>query len=312
MRDLAEGVEGARTVIDRDDDRYPEAFQRLMDSPERLWVVGDPAALAEGLAVVGARKATPYGKGCARRFAGRAAERGITIISGGARGCDAEAHRAAIEAGAPTVVFLGGGCDNIYPAENRPLFQEVVRRGGALVSEHDWSVPPLPYMFRARNRLIVGLAKVTLIVEAGLPSGTFSTADEALEANKEVLVVPGSIDSPQSRGANRLIYQGATPIVDDETFDDQLFSLFGLLKQEDMRPKAARELTAFDQQLMDALTASPLTTEEVHAHAVGAAEGSWEAAQTNAWMARMMAAGSVERYPGGRYGATVKGQPLVS
>lgn len=312
MRDLAEGVEGPRTVIGREDERYPETFQCLAAPPERLWVVGDPAALQEGLAVVGARKATPYGKGCARRFAGRAAERGIVIISGGARGCDAEAHRAAIEAGAPTVVFLGGGCDSIYPAENRPLFQEVVRRGGALVSEHDWTVPPLPYMFRARNRLIAGLAKATLIVEAGLPSGTFSTADEALEANRDVLVVPGSIDSSQSRGANRLIYQGAVPIVDDETFDDQLFSLFGLLKQEDMRAKEADALTLFDQQLMDALTASPLTAEEVHAHAAGAAEGVWKAAQTNAWMARMMATGSVVRYPGGRYGAAVKGQPLVS
>ena len=192
------------------------------------------------------------------------------------------------------------------------MFQEVVRRGGALVSEHDWTVPPLPYMFRARNRLIAGLARATLIVEAGLPSGTFSTADEALEVNKDVLVVPGSIDSSQSRGANRLIYQGAVPIVDDETFDDQLFSLFGLLKQEDMRVKEADALTLFDQQLMDALTASPLTAEEVHAHAAGAAEGVWKAAQTNAWMARMMATGSVVRYPGGRYGAAVKGQPLVS
>lgn len=312
MRDLAEGVEGARTVIDREDVRYPEALQCLAHPPEKLWVVGDPATLREGLAVVGARKATPYGKGCARRFAGRAARRGVTIISGGARGCDAEAHRAAIEEGGPTVVFLGGGCDRIYPAENRPLFQEVVKCGGALVSEHDWTVPPLPYMFRARNRLIAGLARATLIVEAGLPSGTFSTADEALEANKDVLVVPGSIDSSQSRGANRLIYQGATPVVDDETFDDQLFALFGLLKQEDLRSKEGCALTSFDQQLMDALTASPMTAEEVHGYATGIAEGPWDAARTNAWVARMMAAGSVVRYPGGRYGATVKGQPLVS
>lgn len=91
---------------------------------------------------------------------------------------------------------------------------------------------PLPYTFRERNRLIAGLAKATLIVEAGLPSGTFSTADEALSANREVLVVPGCVTSPSSRGANRLIYQGATPIVDDETFEDQLLALFGCLRQE--------------------------------------------------------------------------------
>lgn len=165
MVDLEEGVRGPRHVLSEDDERFPEALKQISDAPRELWVVGDPSALEEGLAVVGARKATPYGRGCARRFAHRAAERGVVIISGGARGCDAEAHRAAIAAGTPTVVFLGGGCDAIYPVENRALFQEVVDRGGALVSEHDWTVPPLPYMFRARNRLIARLARATLIVD---------------------------------------------------------------------------------------------------------------------------------------------------
>lgn len=303
MGELAEGVEGPRWVLERSDERFPEALRRIADPPERLYGVGDASALQQGLAVVGARKATPYGRGCAHRFALRAAERGVVIISGGARGCDAEAHRAAIEAGAPTVVFLGGGCDMIYPKENRALFQEVVRTGGALVSEHDWSVPPLPYMFRARNRLIAGLARATLIVEAGLPSGTFTTADDALEASREVLVVPGSIDSKQSRGANRLIYQGATPVVDDETFDDQLFSIFGLLKMEDARPRPELALTDLDETLLDALTASPLTLEEVHGLAMQTSEDPWSASSTNAWIARMTAQGLVTHFPGGSYGA---------
>ena len=102
------------------------------------------------------------------------------------------------------------------------------------MSEHEWDTPPRPFMFRLRNRLIAGLAKATLIVEAGLPSGTFSTADEALRVNRDVLVVPGSIESAQSRGANRLIYQGATPIVDDDAFDERICSLFGLLRQEEV------------------------------------------------------------------------------
>lgn len=110
------------------------------------------------------------------------------------------------------MVVLGGGCDCIYPESNRDLFQEVVDKGGAVISEHQWQFPPMPYTFRARNRIIAGLSRATLIVEAGLPSGTFSTADDALSSNREVLVVPGAITSPTSRGANRLLYQGATPI----------------------------------------------------------------------------------------------------
>lgn len=115
----------------------------------------------------------------------------------------------------------------VYPCENTGLFQQVIEKGGAIVSEHAWDTPPLPFMFRARNRLIAGQSKAVCIIEAGLPSGTFTTADEALEANKEVFAIPGPITSKLSRGANRLIYQGATPIVDEETFADQLYALFG-------------------------------------------------------------------------------------
>lgn len=225
-------IDGPRWEIERGDALYPAAFESVSAPPKCLYLVGDPSALSEGLAVVGARKATPYGLGCARRFARIAARRGVVIVSGGARGCDAEAHRAALAEGGKTVAFLGGGCDKIYPAEHRGLFQDIVDAGGALVSEHPWDFPPVPYAFRARNRLIAGLARATLIVEAGLPSGTFSTADEALSAGREVLVVPGAITSASSRGANRLLYQGAAPIVDDESFADALFSIFGLLKQE--------------------------------------------------------------------------------
>lgn len=139
------------------------------------------------------------------------------------------------------MVVLGGGCDCIYPESNRDLFQEVVDKGGAVISEHQWQFPPMPYTFRARNRIIAGLSRATLIVEAGLPSGTFSTADDALSSNREVLVVPGAITSPTSRGANRLLYQGATPIVDEETFEDVIFNLYGCLKVQDMRKKEVSE-----------------------------------------------------------------------
>ena len=273
-------LQGPRFEIARDDELYPMALRLIHNPPEKLYLIGDPHALQEGLAIVGARKATPYGRGCARRFARQAAQRGVVIISGGARGCDSEAHRAALAEGCPTVVFLGGGCDQVYPEEHFPLFQEIINAKGAVVSEWEWSYPPLPYSFRLRNRLIAGLAKATLIVEAGLPSGTFSTADEALAAGKDVLAVPGSISSPSSRGANRLIAQGATPIVDDESFQDALFNVFGLLKQEILidgevvRAEAPIEdpdsagdetlpISTFDDPLLDACAAQPLMLEDL-------------------------------------------------
>lgn len=227
-------LRGPRWELVRGSLGYPCVFENISAPPKCLYGIGNADALKPGLAVVGARKATPYGRACAEKFAGQAARRGIVIISGGARGCDAEAHRAALSAKGTTVVFLGGGCDEIYPPEHFILFQEIIDKGGAVVSEHPWDFRPLPYTFRARNRLIAGLARAVLIVEAGLPSGTFSTADEALSAGREVLVVPGAISSPYSRGANRLLFQGATPVVDDETFQDILFNVFGLLKQQDL------------------------------------------------------------------------------
>ncbi len=304
---MEDAIAGEHTVLRQEDEGYPPALLELPDAPRKLFVIGNVDALQEGLAVVGARKATPYGRGCARRFARRAARRGIVIISGGARGCDAEAHRAALAEHAPTVVFMGGGCHRVYPAQHAALFQEVVEAGGALVSEHEWDTPPRPFMFRLRNRLIAGLAKATLIVEAGLPSGTFSTADEALRVNRDVLVVPGSIESAQSRGANRLIYQGATPIVDDDAFDERICSLFGLLRQEEVARTEEPSLAGVERTLMDALAATPMGAEELFLLAAQEGGRAWTTAALSSWIALMETRGLITRYPGGKYGAQVKG-----
>lgn len=218
-------LSGDRAVLAIGDEGYPPQLVELRNPPDKLFVIGNVDALRPGVAVVGARKATPYGIACARRFAEVAAGKGLIVVSGGARGCDAAAHRAAVEAGGKTVAVLGGGCDAPYPAANAPLFQSIVEAGGAVVSEYDWDASPLPYRLRSRNRIVAGLAHAVLIVEAGLPSSTYSIADEALDANRAVLAVPGAITSAASRGANRLICQGATPIVDDETLEDALSAL---------------------------------------------------------------------------------------
>ncbi len=304
----AQAIEGPRHEIDRGDPRYPAAFSRLADPPARLYLIGDPAALEEGLAIVGARKATPYGAGCARRFACRAAQRGVTVVSGGARGCDAAAHEGALDAGGRTVAFLGGGCDRIYPREHAGLFRRIVEGGGALVSENPWGFQPLGWTFRRRNRLIASLARATLIVEAGLPSGTFSTADEALSASRDVLVVPGAITAASSRGANRLLYQGASPIVDDDSFDDALFSLFGCLKQETAKEagrgggaRRARKEAPLDP-VAAALAVEPLRMDDL----VALAQRHCGAQDARSWLAVRLAeaeaSGIAARYPDGRWG----------
>lgn len=314
-------IAGPRCVLAQNDARFPDALRRIPRPPKRLYVLGNPDALSvPALAVVGARKATPYGLGCARRFALLAAARGVSIVSGGARGCDSMAHEAALSCNAPTVAFLGGGCDMPYPAENAALFERIALSGGAVVSEHEWSAPPLPQRFRTRNRLIAGLARATLIVEAGMPSGTFSTADEALSAGKDVLVVPGAITSSYSAGANHLLYQGALPVVDDESFADALFSLFGCLKQEtskeasppcrkrahdvsgDTSSARARRVSPPDDPLYDALAAQPMGMEELF---VLARRFCGDEEPRKWLMGRLAAgesAGSFARWPDGRWG----------
>lgn len=302
----AQTLKGSRWVLEQDDPRFPAPFLTVRDHPERLFGIGDPSALEEGLAIVGARKATPYGLSCARKFARLAAEKDIVIISGGARGCDAEAHEAALRAGGRTVSFLGGGCDQIYPRENRVLFQRIVDTGGAIVSEQEWEMPPRRYMFRERNRLIASLAKATLIVEAGLPSGTFSTADEALGANRDLLVVPGAITSDSSLGCNRLIYQGAIPIIDDETFFDALFSLFVALRHPSLdSPTKAPSESEKEEDLVRALRAEPLTLEELIALARQRAGDQDPYQSVMIQLARLQQQGKIARYADGRYGPVV-------
>ncbi len=306
---IGEYLFGPRLELSQDDERFPEALKQIPAPPERLFVIGDAAALQSGIAIVGARKATPYGIGCAKHFAALAAERGIVVISGGARGCDIAAHQAAISAGGKTVVFLGGGCDNLYPVEHTEIFQHIVDSGGAVVSEHPWSYPPLRQGFRARNRLIAGLAKATLIVEAGLPSGTFSTADEALAAGKEVLAVPGAITSKTSLGANRLIQQGAIPIVDDESFGQYLFQTYGALLQE-RKERSANAAMANERlsrgdvaPLLAALRAEPLSMEELNKLALQHGDKDDPLTWLVIWLAEAERDRLICRYPDGRYGA---------
>jgi len=289
-------LEGPRAHLKPGDKAFPSVLSEIPDPPSELYCIGNVDALQEGLAVIGARKATPYGKRYTEQFARIAAERGIVIISGGAYGCDSLAHRAALSVGGRTVVFLGGGCDEVYPAQHYSLFQEVIDKGGVVVSELPWTYPALPFTFLHRNRLIAGLAKATLIVEAGLPSGTFSTADAALSANKDVLVVPGAISSKTSAGSNRLLYQGATPVVDEETYNDILFQIFGTLKQELPERKKEKGRASL---LLRALEAEPLRTQEILKMPDFA---KLKHSELLLQLAKLEKEKKICRYPDGRYG----------
>ena len=289
---------GDRHDIHRGSELFPEALEIIDEPPDCLHVIGNVDALnGPALAIVGARKATPYGRGCAIRFAKRAAQGEITIVSGGAIGCDQSAHRGALDAGGRTIVVLGCGADVVYPTKAKELFTEVVAGGGALVSELPWGAPPLRWAFLKRNRLIAALSQATLIVEAGLPSGTFSTADAALRQGKEVWVVPGSIFSKESRGSNHLIVQGAVPIVDDESFQDALNCAFGCLRYAtngslDNPGSGYRGPLA---EIMAALSAAPSRPEEL----VGCCAAS--VAEVICHLSALELAGAVERLRDGRY-----------
>src|SRR5690349_15136070 len=203
----------AREPLTAGHPRYPAALATLAPAPA-LWVRGalDPTdALA--IAIVGSRRATPYGLEVAARLAGDLAARGVTIVSGFARGIDAAAHRAALEAGGRTLAVLGCGIDVVYPPEHARLAESVAARG-ALVTQFAPGTPPLPYHFPARNRTLAALALGVVVVEAAERSGSLSTAGFAADLGREVFAVPGKITSPTSAGTHRLLRDGARLVED--------------------------------------------------------------------------------------------------
>jgi len=198
----------AVTRLTPDDADYP-ALLAAIPSPPALDVRGAfDGADALALAIVGARAATAYGMEVAESLAGELAARGVTIVSGLARGIDTAAHRGALAAGGRTIAVLGSGIDCVYPPENRPLAQKIMGQG-AVVSQFDRDAEALPFHFPLRNRTLAGLALGVVVVEAAERSGALITAGLAGDLGREVFAVPGRITSPASRGANGLLKDGA-------------------------------------------------------------------------------------------------------
>ncbi len=210
-------------VLTPEDAAFPAALRSIPDPPIALWVRGAVDALQRpAVAIVGSRDHTPYGEEVARDVATAAVRAGIAVVSGMARGLDAVAHEAALDAGGITIGVLGNGADVPYPRGNHRLYERVVERG-LLLTEHPPGEEARAGHFPRRNRLISGLSRAIVVVEAALGSGTMITVTAALEQGREVLVVPGPITSPTSRGANRLLREGATPLLEI----GDLLALFG-------------------------------------------------------------------------------------
>jgi DNA processing protein len=210
------------SFITWDDADYPASLRQIDDPPFALYARGALSADDRlALAVVGTRKASAYGRDVAGHFARRLAERGVTIVSGLAHGVDAAAHRGALDAGGRTLAVLGSGVDIVYPYDHKALANDISAQG-AVLSEFPMGAPPDRFNFPRRNRIISGLSLGVLVVEAAEKSGALITATLAAEQGKDVFAVPGSIFSDASSGVNRLIQDGAKPVMNVEDILEEL------------------------------------------------------------------------------------------
>lgn len=209
-------------TLQASDNTFPKNLKSIIDFPPTIYIDGEilPGD-ANAVAIVGTRSMSKYGKEVTRKFAFELAKKGITIVSGLARGVDTVAHIAALEAGGRTIAVMASGIDWIYPPENQ-LLAEKIKKHGALISEFPKGTKPLPKNFLQRNRLISGLSLAILVVEGRRRSGTLSTASHAANQGKEVFAVPGPINSPLSDLPNYLIENGANTAYSPEVILDFL------------------------------------------------------------------------------------------
>jgi len=287
------------TVLTIEDQGYPRRLKSIALPPPVLYMLGEIIEKDEwAVAIVGTRKYTHYGRQVAEEMAAFLARNGITVVSGLARGVDSIAHQAALDAGGRTVAVLGSGVDVLYPPENRKM-AEAMARQGAVISDYPPGTPPDGINFPPRNRIISGLSLAVVVVEAGERFGASITANYALEQGREVFAVPGNIYSPQSKGANRLIRDGAHPLTSPEDLLEVL-DLTMVAEQQSARmvlPGNALEAAIFEQ----------LGQEPVHVDQIGI-EAALPIEQVSATLAMMELKGMVRQVGGMRYIAVKEAQ----
>jgi DNA processing protein len=301
--------EGAtRRILTLGDPGYPASLLEMADPPLMLYLLGAPALdltqLGNSIAMVGSRNPTPQGASNARAFARAFGEAGIPVVSGLALGVDGAAHEGALDApddpGRPaTVAVVGTGLDRVYPARHRELAHRIAARG-LIVSEFPLGTPPLNQNFPKRNRIIAGLARGTLVVEAALQSGSLITARLATEQGKEVFAIPGSIHSPQSRGCHALIRQGAKLV---ETVGDVLeeLRLDGATVSTAANPRSEDADAMPEHRLLHDMGYDPVSLDAL------CARTGFSAAELQAQLLELELAGSVARLPGGLFQRVAQG-----
>ena len=283
--------EPGNRIISLADTAYPRLLLEITDPPPLLYVKGDPDLLNRAaLAVVGSRNATPQGSANAEAFARELSDGGFTVISGLALGIDAAAHRGGLAGTSSSLAVVGTGLDIVYPARNRDLAHQLAAQG-ALVSEFPLGIPALSGNFPRRNRLISGLARGCLIVEAALRSGSLITARYALEQGREVFAIPGSIHSPLSKGCHQLIKQGAKLV---EGSNDILEELGAAVRVESATPGKV-DSSPEHVELLAALGFDPLDLDTL-------CERSGLTPETaSAMLLTLELDGTVSRLPGGKF-----------
>ena len=247
-------------IVTWDDGDYPPQLKSIAAPPPVLYVKGAFAPADQwAMAVVGTRRATAYGREVARSLVGELARNGVTIVSGLARGIDAAAHEAALDAGGRTLAVLGHGIDFVYPPEHRRLAEQIIEHG-ALVTDYPVGTPPEGGNFPPRNRIISGLALGVLVIEGDVSSGAHITADFAAEQGRDVFAVPGNILQRASRLPNTLIQQGATPVLSAEDILEQL-NLTMVAQQAEAREIIPQD--ALEAGLLELLSAEPVHIDDV-------------------------------------------------
>ncbi|MDM0115347.1 DNA-processing protein DprA [Variovorax sp. J22R133] len=307
--DAGDAGAGVRRIVTLGDPGYPASLLEMVDPPLLLYVMGSPqfdlTQLGSSLAIVGSRNPTPQGEMNARSFARALGEAGVTVVSGMALGVDGAAHEGALEAAQAdasrlaTVAVVGTGLDRVYPARHRDLAHRIANQG-LIVSELPLGTPPLTQNFPKRNRIIAGLARGTLVVEAALKSGSLITARLAVEQGKEVFAIPGSIHSPQARGCHALIRQGAKLV---ETVQD-------IFEDLDLRAAAsgstapgrdAPSASSHGDPLLTALGHDPVSLDAL------VARTGWPAAELQARLLELELDNHVARLPGGLFQRIAQG-----
>src|SRR6266511_2755340 len=247
-------------ILTWEDESYPQRLKEIDQPPPVLYIRGEylPDDLF-AVAIVGTRRVTSYGRQSTEELSSFLAANGITVISGLARGVDAIAHQTALKAGGRTIGVLGSGVDKIYPPEHRALAEKMME-SGAIISDYAPGTPPDATNFPPRNRIISGLSLAVVVIEAGETSGALITAEFAAEQGREVFAVPGSILAPQSKGTNKLIQNGALPLLSV----NDLMQPLNLTRMGEH--KAARKSIPADEteaRLMNVLSAEPLHVDEI-------------------------------------------------